>query len=270
LKAGIRVDLLNPRRARGLAIGLGIADKNDTVDAKVLSRAAQMIEEAQIKVHTLQAQDLKDHSRSIDSIKESAATFIRQMEGLDPDSKAYLAYLEATKALKKLAAKQEKEWAQTVKEDAEMLRRYTLAKSVPDVGHVTARIASVELPADLNERTLRQICGYAGLAPRSNQSGNKDLPPHIFGGNEHLRTGLFMSAMHAVYHGKRYLPFYEALKARSISPARTKGAPHLIAIVAVMHKILRNIVAVIKRNSPWTQEAPEFKNAKNAVQAETA
>jgi transposase len=267
LNANVRVDLLNPRRARSLAIGLGIADKDDRVDAKVLAKAAQMIEQEQIKVQTLEAQDLKDYSRTIDSIKEQAAVFLKQMDGLDPDSKAYAAYREAARELKKIAAQHEKEWLEELKKDAETLRRYTLAKSISSVGHVTARIASVELPANLNERSLRKMCAYAGVVPRRNQSGTKELPDHIYGGNVHLRTGLFMAAMHSVYFGKTNQAFYEALKARSGIPSKNKGAAHLTAMVAVMHKLLRNIVAVIKRDSPWTPEPPKYKGALPTVQA---
>jgi transposase len=257
LNAGVLVDLVNPRRARALAVGLGYSDKDDKVDAQVLAKAARLLERADEKVATVKAQDLRDHSRTIDTIKRDAANFLKRMDGLDPDSDAYKACAEAAKVLKGVAAAQEKIWKRNVQDEPEIYRRYTLAKSVPDVGHVTARTTSVELPYDL-DKAARKLIAYSGTVPRRHQSGNQELQPQIYGGNPWLRTGLFMAAMHSVYKGKRYLPWYEILKDRPNVCVKTKGGRHLKAIVAVMRKILANIIAVIKRDSPWTDKPPTY------------
>jgi len=257
LRAGVHVDLVNPRRARALAVGLGYSDKDDKVDAQALAQAARMLEAKDEKVASVQAQDLRDHSRSIDTIKRQAANFMKRMEGLDPESDAFKACAKAAQALKEVAANEEKIWTQAVRDEPETFRRYELAKSVDDVGHVTARVVSVELPANL-DKSLRQLTAYAGLVPRRHQSGNNELPPEISGGNPWLRTGVFMAAMHSVFVGKRFLPWYETLKARPNVCVKTKGGRHLKAVVAVMRKILANIIAVIKRNSPWTTQPPSF------------
>jgi transposase len=255
LSAGICVDLVNPRRARALALGLGYCDKDDKVDAQALAQAARLLQTNDQKVPSVKAQDLRDHSRTIDTVKREAANFLKRMEGLEPGSDAYKACAKAVKALKDVAALEEKIWTQAVQVEPETLRRYKLAKTVPDVGHVTARVVSVELPADL-DKAARKLTAYSGLVPRRHQSGNQELPPEIQGGNPWLRTGVFMAAMHSVYQGKRFLPWYETLKARSNVCVKTKGGRHLKAIVAVMRKILANILAVIKRNSAWTTERP--------------
>lgn len=261
--AGALVELVNPRRARALAIGLGIADKDDKVDARVLAQAAQLLQRKDRELESLAAQDLKDHSRAIDKIKSDAAKHLKRLDGLDPDSKAYRACNEAAKALKAVAEKEEREWRQAVKEDAETYRRYRLAMSVPDVGHVTARIVSVELPSNLESANTRKLTAYAGLVPRKHQSGNSELPPQIYGGNAHLRTGVYMAAVHAVYLGKRrFQPAYANLVARPHILARNKGGKHLKAIVALMRKLLTNIIAVLKRNEPWTQQPPTYPKPK--------
>jgi transposase len=265
LSAGVLVELVNPRRARALAQGLGYLDKDDKVDAQALADAARLLQARDEKVASIQAQDLKDHSRTIDTIKRDAAKFIQRMDGLDPDSDAYKACAKAVKALKDVAAQEERIWQKAVQAETEIYRRYKLAKSVPDVGHVTARTVSVELPADL-DKAARKIIAYSGTVPRRHQSGNEEMPPQIYGGNPRLRTGLFMAAMHSVYFGKRNLTWYEILKSRPNVCVKTKGGRHLKAIVAVMRKILANIIAVIKRDSPWTQQPPTYPKP-NAVPA---
>lgn len=257
VNAGISVELVNPRRARSLAIGLGLTDKDDAVDARVLAEAARLLQAQARQLESLAAQDLKDHSRAIDAVKSDASDFLKRMDGLDKDSPAYQAFQKAAKLLKALAVSEERLWEKQVAQDPETQRRYTLAKTVPDVGHVTARIASVELPAHMEGANTRKLTAYAGLAPRRHQSGNMELEPRIYGGNAHLRTGLFMAAIHAVYQGqKRYSAYYNQLAQRSHICIKSKGGRHLKAIVAVMRKVLANIIAVIQRNSPWETTPP--------------
>jgi transposase len=250
------VELLNPRRARALSIGLGLSDKDDRVDAKVLSQAARLLKERDITVPSVEAQDLRDFSRIIDQMKEDAGKYLKRLEGLSPDSAAYQVSLKAAKELKALAAAQEKIWTEQAALEPEIWRIYTLAKSVPSVGHVTARAISVELPTNLDKVSMREIVGYAGLAPRRHESGDKSLPPAIFGGNPRLRTALFMAAMNSVFRSKRHLAFYETLKNRKHIIVKTKGGRHLKAITAVMRKLLCEVIAVLKRNEPWQQLPP--------------
>lgn len=251
------VELLNPRRARSLAVGLGFLDKDDKVDAQALSKAARLLERQGLCVPTLAAQELRDLSRSIDQMKEDAGKYLKRLEGLEPDSPAYQSNLETADMLKSRAKAKEKVWNELAAKDPETFRRYQLAKSVPSVGQVTARVVAVELPANLDKVSVRKIFGYAGLAPRRHQSGGMELPPAIYGGNARLRTALFMAATHSVFLGKRHLPFYETLKNRKHVTVRTDGGRHLKAITAVMRKLLGNIVAVIKRNEPWQETPPE-------------
>jgi transposase len=251
------VELLNPRRARALADGLGFLDKDDKVDAQALSKAARLLERQGLCVPALATQELRDLSRSIDQMKEDAGKYLKRLEGLEPDSPAYQSNLETANMLKARAKAQEKVWNELAAKDPETFRRYRLAKSVPSVGQATARAVSVELPANLDKVSVRKIFGYAGLAPRRHQSGGMEMPPAIYGGNARLRTALFMAARHSVFHGKRHLSFYETLKNRKHVNVRTQGGRHLKAITAVMRKLLGNIVAVIKRNEPWQEKPPE-------------
>jgi transposase len=264
------VELLNPRRARALSIGLGLSDKDDKVDAKVLSQAARLLKERDLCVPSLAAQDLRDLSRAIDQMKCDAADYLKRLEGLEKDSPAYEAHLQACEALKAAAKAQEKLWAELVAQDPETWRRYQLARSVPSVGHATARAVAVELPSNLGKVNMRKIAGYAGLAPRRHESGDKSLQPAIYGGNARLRTALFMASMHSVYHGDHLnMPFYERLKNRKDVSLRTPGGRHLKAITAVMRKLLCTIVAVINRNQPWQEIPPQSPHVQACKQAVT-
>jgi transposase len=250
-------------------LGLGFFDKSDKVDAKVLSQAARLLAEQDRCVPSLAAQELRDLSRVIDQLKQDSADYQKRLEGMEPDSASYKLCELSSQTLTDLAKKHEKAWTEMARQDPETWRRYKLAKTVPSVGHVTARIASVELPPNLDRVSMRKIAGYAGLAPRRHESGESLLPPAIYGGNARLRTGLFMAATNSVYRTKRHLPFYENLRSRKHVLVRTEGGRHLKAITAVMRKLLSNIVAVIKRNEPWRPAPPACPHVPACKQAMT-
>lgn len=246
LAAGVIVDLMNPRQARSLAIGLGLVDKDDPADAWCLARAAQVLEERKdTKRHSTLAQDLRDESRAITQLINSATDLKKSLQGLDPASPAATLIKETCAAIKAQIKNAEEAWTKRLADEPEILRRYKLARSVRSVGHKTARVVAVELPADLDACNLRRVSAYAGIAPRRHRSGTKELPDRICQGNAHLRTGLFMAATLGVFKHAQYRPFYDTLLKR--------GKAHKQVMVAVMHKLLRTIVAVIKRDSPWTQ-----------------
>jgi transposase len=266
-EAGTRVELANPRRARALATGLGLSDKTDKVDARVLAQAARLLEVKEERLASLAAQDLRDHSRAIDALKRDAADFKKRTEGLDPASAAYRLCERAAREMKKLAEKEEKAWLKAAEGDPQTFRRYTLALSVPDVGKVTARIVSVELPVEISSKKVRELLAYAGLVPRTKQSGSKESPPEIFGGNAHLRTGLFMATLHAVFKGKRFQERYELLVKRPDVLVKNEGGRHMKAMVALMRKLLANILAVLRRDAPWEEEPPKRNEEKAAPPA---
>lgn len=246
LCAGVDADLVNPRQSHALAVGLGLLDKDDPVDARCLARAAQVLDERKDKKHrSTLAQDLRDESRAIGQLTRTAADLHKSLQGLDPASPAAVLITTACRSLKDQIKLAETAWKERVLEEPEIHRRYQLALSVRSVGHKTARVVSVELPADLASRSLRQASAYAGLVPRRHRSGDTQLPDRICQGNAHLRTGLFMAATLGVYMHGQYRSCYDSL--------RSRGKAHLQAMVAVMHKLIRTIVAVIKRNIPWTK-----------------
>lgn len=250
---GCRVQVFNPRQARHLASGLGFLDKTDAVDAAMLAQASQLLGDRRDKACPNElAQELRDESRAIDATRREAGEFAKRREGLAKDSAAYKTFTKVRDQMLKTAKEAEEAWVEHAKQHEEIYRRFTLAWSVRSVGVTTARIVAVELPADADASSVRKICAYAGLVPRKNQSGDKRLPDRIRDGNAHLRTGLFMSATLGVYRHGQYREFYDRLI--------KNGKDHLQAIVAVMHKLLRTIVVVIKRNTPWEKVRPKMQS----------
>ena len=248
-EAGAAVEVMNPMQARALAIGLGIIDKDDELDASVLARSAQLVAHKASELRSEAHEELRDLSRLIGTLTTQNAENKKRLGALSTQGAAHRLLKQTIELLAKQIAALKAEWKQLCKQELELQRRFKLSCSVGDVGDETARVVACELPATLSEHQIKQICAYAGVVPRRSQSGSQKERSSIGKrGNSHLRTGLFMAAIHSVFQGKRNKAFYDRLMA--------KGRTHLQAMIAVMHKLLREILAVLKRDSPWKAEPP--------------
>ena len=244
--AGHQVKLQNPRQVRRLAEGMGTQAKTDLIDAQILARTAELC--APNEPRTKEREMLGDLSRAIECLKLERSGHLKriQVPGYAP---------QAAKALKRVAtalgreiAKLEAEFVRMVKASS-LAQRFALAQTVPCVGPNLARIAVCELPQDLEKWSIRQLSCYAGVAALDDQSGKKNLPPRVpKHKNVHLKAALYMPAMGLIMR--------HAWAKQTYSRLRTRGLTHQQAIVAIMHKLLFHLVAVLKRGSAWQAEPP--------------
>jgi transposase len=251
-QAGAKVLVLNPARARALALGLGVIDKDDKLDAQVLAKAGRILNDKETQLVSKLHEELRDLSRAIDTQTKNNADNKKRLCSLEKDSSAYKFLKDMIKVTAAQIRTGKSTWLKLVKQEAEIYRRYQQALSVPDVGKETARVVSCELSGNLERFTTAQICAYAGIVPRRNQSGaSKGTERTGKMGNAHLRTGIFMASSHSVFSSKRNAGFYKELIG--------KGHLHMQAMVAVLHRLLREIVAVIKRDTIWQKDPPNLK-----------
>ncbi len=245
------MQVLNPRQARALAVGLGIIDKDDKVDARVLARAAELLTVRNTELRNRVHEDLRDISRLIVALTDANAQNKKRLSSLDPSSRAHALLEDTVRVLKGQIKAAKAAWKDLVASEKEIQQRYELAATVDDVGPETARVAACELPARLEEFRNKQLCAYAAVVPRRDRSGTVKRPDKVGkAGNSHLRTGLFMAATRTVFTSKTNERFYNGLRA--------KGRTHKQAMIAVVHRLLRQIVAVLKRGTPWTKEPPGY------------
>jgi transposase len=101
--------------------------------------------------------------------------------------------------------------------------------AVTGIGRTVA-VSLLALLPELGSLDRWQIAALAGLAPHPNQSGTTDAYRRTKGGRPAVRKRLFMAALSAARHHKTLRPFYERLLA--------KGKPKLVALVAVMRKLV--------------------------------
>lgn len=114
------------------------------------------------------------------------------------------------------------------------------------IGDNTAAKVIAELGNPAEFASAKALAAYVGLVPATKQSGKSKA--HSFGlvrtGHMSLRKALYMPALCAISVNPWLKQYYERLVAR--------GKPKMVAIVAVMRKLLLAIYSVAKNKRPFT------------------
>jgi len=234
--AWLHVSVVNPRCARRFAESLGKRSKTDPVDAQVLAEYAARMPLEPWSAPSANALKLRALTRTIAALVRMCTQHKNRQHALEV-SEALPAMLVSELArqqgyTEKRIARLRRQAVCLVEKDAQLAPRYRHLLTIPGVGEATALAVLAEvavLPDTLDER---QWVAYSGLDPRHHVSGSSvEQKPRISkAGNRQLRAALYMSALVAVQHDPALRGFYQRLVGR--------GKPKLVAIVAVMRKLL--------------------------------
>ena len=130
-----------------------------------------------------------------------------------------------------------------------------LLDSIPGIDQTAAYAILAEIGRDMSAfPTAQHICSWAGLAPGSHKSANKQKKQRVTPGNNYLKTMLCEVAWVIASHKKMYLSgWYWRLKQHTDSKR---------AIVALARKLLVIIYTMLKTNQPYNEQ--KFVERKNA------
>lgn len=251
LQADSRVDFMvaNPRAVRNFAWALLQRSKTDPRDAWVLLEyAARMpfqrwtpppAEALQItalarRIHALTQQSTMEKNR-LHAVEASATTLRVIVQDLRRSLRMLAAAIaQLSRAAHKILAA-----------SPGLERRFLLLQSTPGIGPVSALQLLGELVLIPANCDVRQWVAYAGLDPRHYDSGSSVHQKVRISkvGNRHLRRALYMPALTAVRFAPVLRAFYERVQAR--------GKCKMVALVAVMRKLLHAIFGMFKHDAPF-------------------
>ncbi len=237
--AGLPVVLIQPKRARSLAQGLGRRAKTDAIDASVLAWAA---------LHAVENDPLfVPPSASMDRLRELVFRRKQLVDFIDADTKRRRRARteEARHSLERTLAflKAEKKSVEAAINNAiveldELVGAVEALEEVKGVGRVTATTLIVTMP-ELGRIGRRQVAALAGVVPWNRDSGTKTGHRYIHGGRTTARTALYMAALSAIRHKSPPIrTLYDRL--------RTAGKPAKVAIVACMRKLLIHLNSTMR------------------------
>ncbi len=240
--AGYNVSVINPARSKAYAASLGVRQKTDAVDAKVLARFVQAQQPALWSPPPPELRTLQALLRRLDALIEMRTQEQNRLQVAQLDVRAsieqHLDYLN--KQISALKAQIERH----IDQHPGLKHQHELLDSIPGIGAAT----SAWLIAELNLthfHSARQAAAFAGLTPRMRDSGSsvRGKPRLCKHGNARLRKLLYFPAVTAM----RYNPLVRALCER----LKAKAKHSMAIIAAAMRKLIHIAFGVIKSGKPF-------------------
>ena len=241
---GLHVAVVNPRHARDFARSMGRLAKTDAVDARMLAEMAAVL---------LHREDLARYLRPVANECQQwlAALVTRRRQllamlgserqrlqitnrKLHPSIEAIITVIKAQ--LDDL----ETQMVGHVREHFGELDG--LLQSTNGIGPVASATLIAQLP-ELGRLNRREIAALVGVAPMSNDSGNRKGRRRVQGGRFEIRRVLYMATLTAARYNPVIRAFYERLKAAGKLPK--------VALVACIRKLLTMLNAMVRTGKPW-------------------
>jgi transposase len=225
--AGIEVCLVQPGRVRAFAHARGLLAKTDPIDARLLRQFGQTLHPRAYTPVTRAASELR-------AVLEYRGLLVAQLAelrsrqdvadgGLRPLLREHQARLQA--ALAPIEARLQAQ-LQTIPELAPKAQRL---QQVTGVGVILAASLLAYVP-ELGQISDKALSALVGVAPHPRDSAANARPRQVRGGRAAVRRVLYMSAVCAARFNRTLKAFYLRLRAA--------GKPAMVAIVAVMRKLL--------------------------------
>lgn len=242
--AGVEVMVVNPRVAKDFARALANRSKTDRVDARTLLEYVERMEFTAWQAPSRAVLELRELGRRLSelvrtAVEEKNRLHAKRVSGISKtvvaDVKEHVAQLEKRITTIERAA------VAVTESDPDLGEQFEILKGIRGVGRRSAIELLTELAVLDRTMSVKQLVAYAGLDPRSYESGTSvEKPVRISKmGNARLRAILYMNALSAVRHDRGARLFFARLVAR--------GKKKKQALVAVMRKLLHGIWIVLQR-----------------------
>jgi transposase len=246
--ASVPVRAVNPTQIKRDIESLGTGAKTDKTDAKRIAMFArerqpeplQSISSESVVFNELLAfyrQLVLERSRLKNQLKQTKEPFVIKQ------TKSMIEHFD--KQIKK--ARQELQ--KFIADNAEWKAKQEILKSVPGIGEVVSTVLLAELP-ELGSGSADRVSALVGVVPMTCQSGVWKGKSRIVGGRGTVRCALYEAVMSAVYHCKTDNVFKRLFKRLT----EVLKKPFKMAMVAVMHKMVQIVHALLKKEEKWNQQ----------------
>ena len=244
-QAGYRVSLVNPLRIKRYGESELRRIKTDKSDAALIARFCLTQRPDPWTPLSPERQELQDLVRSLQDVKQMA-----QQQSSRHTSGPHTPTVTAatTRILRCLHEEQtalEHQIVHHILAHKSLAADYGLLLSIVSIGPKTAAVLLVELGDIRRFANVRDLVAYVGLCPRLCSSGSSlhGPTPLTKRGNAVVRRALYFPAMNAVRFNPCLKPFYSRLLG--------KGKPKMVALSAVMRKLLHLAYGVLLSGQPF-------------------
>jgi transposase len=248
--AAIGVAIVNPLQIKRFAQMILCRQKTDSADAKLITAFAdnqQLGPDDQWQPPSDATNDLRQEQTVLEQLKKQRTALLNQLEALSclprPSRDAVRAIKKVLASIDKTIKDLEAAQQHCIRQTNEPL--FLLIQTVPGIGPTAARALLIATDFFRSCSNARQLASFIGLCPRPYQSGSSLTAAGSIGHSSAptLRALLFVCSVSAARFNRACHDLYVRLLA--------KGKRKKLAHIAVAHKLLRQLVAVVQRNAPF-------------------
>ncbi len=246
---GFKTSIILPNKAKHYLISLGLKSKNDSIDAKGLSKmgSEQCLElwEPMGKYFY----ELRQYTRQYQNLQEQKTVFNNQLHALEHAMYKSKKMIKQQESTIKLFNKQLNELSELIRKHIEsdkmVQEKANNICQIKGVGLLTLAAVLAETNGFELFRNYKQLVSYAGFDVVERESGMSTGKTKISKkGNGHIRRAMFMPAFTAVrYKEKPLVDLYNRTFA--------KHGIKMKSYVAVQKKLLVLIYHIWKKNEPY-------------------
>lgn len=249
-QAGIATALVNPSQSHGFAQVLNITSKNDAQAARMLATMGVRLDLPLYQPISETMQQRNQLQMAIRALQKQRQMLGNQLHAFEHQIVFAPQAVQALKASLETVEAQLQDLQEQLLEldDEEEQRQLNLMQSVVGIGPKTAQ-AFLSATGGLHLfKTSGQLAKFIGIAPTSHQSGSSvyKKPRITKKGDTKLRANLYMATRTAKKYNHSCRILYTRL--------RQAGKCHKVAMVAVMHKLIKQAFGVVRSNTPFDND----------------
>ena len=243
---GIRVSIVNPAFVHDFAKGLGLRNKTDQQDAKLLARYGAMTSPALWQPAAPEIRELKALLSRLDAVEKDLRRE-RNREEKALVSASSEAVLQSIRTIVEQLKQEVERLRETIDDHInrhpELKADRELLESIPAIGQVMSR-EMIGLLRSRQFTSASQAAAFVGLVPRQCESGQwRGQTRMSKNGNSRLRAKLYLAAVVAT----RYNPDIQAQYHRLLKAGKSK----MQALGAAMRKLLQICFGVLKHHNKY-------------------
>jgi transposase len=227
-EAGLPAAIVNAASVRSFAQGMGLLEKTDRIDARVIAWFAEVKAIAPLAPPTQGQSRLKALVRRLSQVTGDL-TIQKQRLSATEDAEARASLLQCIAFLRGQARQLEAAVAARIEDDPVWSRLAETFAAVKGVADRTIARIMADLP-EIGLISNKAISKLVGLAPIADDSGKRSGKRHIQGGRESVRSILFLVAGIVRKYDDSLDQFYQRLCAA--------GKPKMVIRIALAHKLL--------------------------------
>ncbi len=254
---GVPIALMNPCLVKAYGKSLNLRNKTDAVDARLLAAFGQERRPSRWIPPTPEQDQLQSLFRTRAKLLQMLSSLkIRDESCLNLADEAAGAQAEVIELLHAKVKALETAAEALVAQNPPLGTDMSLLQSIKGVGPITALALMAEV-GDLRRFTRgRQLTAFLGVSPKRNESGSSVRGRTRMSrmGGTRVRPVLYMAAVSVTRREGPLGDFYRRLVAA--------GKPEMVAIGAVMRKMVLIMRAVLIRNKPFEvlEQGPQLKS----------